>query len=262
MAGVISESYLSRPFTLGKEPGRELIYDVVGTDDEIEVETLLKGTAPLVYRGLNLESLEAEPEGGGVWKGKAKYLRVEDNNEYTFRTTGGTQKVTQSLETAIYPGPYYANAPDFEGAIGVDGDRVEGVDIVIPAYEFSETHYIPDAVVTQAYKLVLFRMTGRMNNALFKGFASGEALFLGATGTKRGDEQWGITFDFVCSPNASSLTVGGIGGITKRGHDYLWVRYEDTEDSFAFVLTKRPTAVYVERVYEFGDFSTLLIGTT
>jgi hypothetical protein len=40
----------------------------------------------------------------------------------------------------------------------------------------------------------------------------------------------------------------------------MWIRYEDDEDTTAKKLIKKPTAVYVEQVYHYGDFSLLGIG--
>lgn len=261
MAGTISENYLSRPFTLGKQAGRELVYDVWDTENEEDVRTLLVATAPAVYLGRELDSIDAEPLGGGVWKGHARYVRFEDDSEFTFDTSGGTTKVTQSLATVNRYAPGGETAPDFQGAIGVSEDRVEGVDITTPTYSFTETHKFPDASVNLAYKLVIFNLTGKTNNAPFKGFATGEVLFMGASGSKRGDEKWGITYRFASSPNLTGQTVGTITGIAKAGWDYLWVRYADFADTFAFALVKRPISANVERVYESGDFSTLNIGT-
>jgi len=65
------------------------------------------------------------------------------------------------------------------------------VDITVPVYSFSETHYNSLAFVTESYKQTLFGLTGKVNNAAFKGFAAGEVLFLGASGSKRGDEDHG-----------------------------------------------------------------------
>lgn len=276
MSAQISESYLSRVFSVGLSNGRELIYDVVGTDDENEVETLLFATAPGTYQGLSRDTVQAEPLGNGIWKGHVTYIRIDGTNEYTFHTSGGTSKRTQALDTAAYGvcfGPYedygdYGDyldddiPPDFGGAIGVDGETVEGVDVTTPIYEFSETHLIPETLVTQAYKLILFRATGTINNATFKGFASGECLFLGAEGTNRGDGNWSITYTFACSPNVTGLTLGPVCNISKLGWDYAWVLFDEFEDDVAYFLTKRPRAVYVERVYEFSDFSQLGIGTT
>ena len=62
-------------------------------------------------------------------------------------------------------------------------------------------------------------------------------------------------------PKASGLTVGSITGISKKGWEYLWVLYEEAEDATAKALVKVPVAVYIERVYEEGDFAGLVIGT-
>ena len=62
---------------------------------------------------------------------------------------------------------------------------------------------------------------------------------------------------FAASPNVQNLTIGGINGIDKKGWEYLWVRYADDEDVNAKVLVKKPIGVYVEQVYENGDFSGL-----
>jgi hypothetical protein len=115
--------------------------------------------------------------------------------------------------------------------------------------------------VTSFYKAALFALTGSVNNAAFRGFAAGEVLFLGASGSQRGQDDWEITFRFAASPNVTGLTVGSITNIDKRGWDYLWVRYADMEDTTAKALVKRPVAVYVEQVYPFADLSGLGIGT-
>jgi hypothetical protein len=63
----------------------------------------------------------------------------------------------------------------------------------------------------------------------------------------------------VASKNVTGKKIGDISGIAKRGHEYLWVRYEDAVESN--VLMKKPKAVYVNRVYKDSDFSALGIGT-
>lgn len=271
----ISESYVSRPFTIGQSAGRELIYDVVGTDDESAVEALLLATAPGTYSGLAVESVSAEPAGNGVWKGYVRYARREDDDEYTFDIGGGTQRMLQSLATvARYAAPYTV-APDFQGAINVSEDRVEGVDVPVSSYDFMETHRFtfPNLAAERAYQFLLSRMCPAVNNATFRGFAAGECLFRGVSGSKRGDDAWSLTFRFSCSPNVFNATIGAdtvgyggygegvISGIDKLGWDYLWVRYADFEDDDATALVKRPVAAYVERLFQFADFSLLDIGT-
>jgi len=50
----------------------------------------------------------------------------------------------------------------------------------------------------------------------------GECLFLGAPALKRGAEDREITYRFASSSNRTSLTVGPIVGIAKKGWEYMW----------------------------------------
>ena len=59
----------------------------------------------------------------------------------------------------------------------------------------------------------------------------------------------------------TGLTVGDITGIDKKGWEYMWVRYADAEDTTAKAIVKKPVAVYVEKVYDAGNFADLGIGT-
>ncbi|GJQ27705.1 MAG: hypothetical protein HBSAPP02_27370 [Phycisphaerae bacterium] len=206
------------------------------------------------------DSLSIEPVGDQLWEGVARYSNSApqtDESVFAFDTGGGTQHITQSLQTVgAYGSPGQA-APNFKGAIGVTADSVEGVDITVPVYQFSETHYLDDAYVTPAYKGTLFALTGKVNGGGFKGLDRGECLFLGASGSKRGSGDWEINYRFAASPNVTGLNVGDISGINKKGWEYLWVRYMDTEDTFAKALVKKPVAVYIEQVYPYGNFGGL-----
>jgi len=84
---------------------------------------------------------------------------------------------------------------------------------------------------------------------------------LGASGSQRGDGAWEITFRFAASPNVTGLTIGSITGIAKKGWEYLWVQYQDAEDTGAKCIVKRPAFVHVERVYDAGNYAGLGIGT-
>lgn len=77
----------------------------------------------------------------------------------------------------------------------------------------------------------------------------------------QGAEVWEITYRFAGSPNRSGLTVGPIIGISKKGWEYMWVRYADSEDTVAKAIVKKPVAVYIERVHDEGNFAALGIGT-
>lgn len=261
MATII-ERYDSRSGTVSPEnPSAELIYVVSDTEDENEVIALVQATIPAFYRGLPFNSYTYTPKGGGVWEVTVQYTKREPRKTgesvFSFDTGGGTTHITQSLNTVASYGEDPDKIPDFHGAINVNNDRVEGTDIVIPQYHFRETHYLPTSFVTAAYKATLFRLTGTVNLYPFREFAPGELLFLGASGSKRGTEDWEITYSFAASPNATNLQVGNITGISKRGWEYMWVLYKDAEDEDAHTLVKKPVAVYIEQVYRYEDFSQL-----
>jgi hypothetical protein len=268
MAITIQEKFESRQVTMGINPSVELRFHVYGTNNDVDARVALESASPSVYdlygTGLVLvprESVSVEPVGPDLWEGVVRYNVVPQENEpvFSFDTGGGTQHITQSLQTVA---SYAASGtpPNFKGAIAVTDNNVEGVDITVPVYNFSETHFLPGSVVTPSYKATLFNLTGKVNNVSWKGFAQGEVLFLGASGTKRGLQAWEINYRFAASPNKTGIIIGDITGVDKKGWEYLWIRYAETEDATAKALVRRPVAAYVEQVYEYGDFSLLGIG--
>lgn len=264
---IVTEKFESRRSTKGDNPSAELVYTVRGTNDDLAARSAAEAESPDTYDGLPRQTVSVEPVGFELWEATARYAQAQGGgfpqsgeSVFSFDTGGGTQHITQSKQTISSHAAPGATAPDFKGAIGVTADGVEGVDITVPVYQFSETHYLPDSAVTQGYKATLFGLTGKVNNSAWKGFNAGEVLFLGATGSRRGttsDSDWEITFRFAASPNATGIAVGPIGGISKRGWEYLWVRYADAEDAGSQAIVKRPVAAYVERVYDEGAFSAL-----
>ena len=265
----VTEKFDSRPAADGDNPSAELKYVVEGTSDEQQALAAIESDTPATYAGLLRQTWSVEPVGDGssYWEGVVRYGQMNagpkevGESVFSFDTGGGTTHITQAKE---HVQDYFFEgdaAPDFQGAIGVTRDSVEGCDIVVPVYNWSETHYLASATVTGPYKAALFALTGKTNDAAFKGFAAGEVLFLGASGSQRGDESWEITFRFAASPNVTGLVIGELTGVDKKGWEYLWVRYEDAEDSDAKCIVKRPTSVHVERVYDAGDYADLGIGT-
>lgn len=259
MPAYIAERFDSRPSTLGDAPTLDLIYIVKDSNNDEEVRTLVDTEAPDLYFDLDKDSIQTEPQGGGVWFATVRYTIKGNPADFEFDTSGGSQRLATSLATlqrVALPG---FSAPNYQGAINVTEDRVEGVDITVPVYTFSETHYYDLLLVTPVLKYTFFQLTGRVNDDSFKGFAKGEVLFLGASGSKKGLERWAITFKFAASPNVINQPLGS-GGllVTKEGWEHLWVRFADDVD--ANVLIKIPVAFYVERVYPYGDLSLLGLG--
>lgn len=259
-------------------------YKVFGTTDDVVVHADANAviTGQLMfwqYPGANVqlmaESYSVEYLGDDAWHVTINYSKDgADADEpdplrrsRSFDTSGGTQHITQALTESRFGD----NAPNQQLAIGVDGDNVNGVDVVIPALSWTETYDVPSQFVTSAYIKSIAALTGTVNNAAFRTFAAGEVLFIGASGSQdwdnqKGDGPWSLSYKFTASPNAGAgqtlpaITIGAINGIEKRGHEYLWVRYESAVEGSS--LLKRPRFVYVNRVYRETNFAGLGIGTT
>jgi len=146
------------------------------------------------------------------------------------------------------------------GAINANGKKVDGVDIVVPIYTFSETYELSPFVVTPSYKVTLFNLTGRINERKFRGFVTGEVLFMGVSGSLDQNGVYQMEFKFAASPGMQNFLVGEIRIPLKQGWDYLWVAYEEQDDLASGKFAARAEEVYVERVYEYGNFGDLGIG--
>jgi hypothetical protein len=234
---------------------------------------------------LRAESYTVSYLGDDAWQVTISYEKngAEDEEQRdplkrsrAFDTSGGTQHVTQATggtittvggttTTSVVERKYpTATAPSMSGAIGVDGQSVNGVDIVVPALSWTETYDVPHQYVTAAYIKGVAGLTGTVNNGAFRTFAAGEVLFMGCSGAQEWDDQrgngpWSLSYKFVASPNVTAQTIGDISGIEKQGHEYLWVRYEDAVSTNE--LVKKPKYVYVNKVYRDGNFSGLGIGS-
>ena len=236
------------------------VYDLVnslrGADVPDPYDT---GTEQLSLRNIDITE-RINPDS---WRVTVHYLgKPQTLYQYDFATT--TQHITQSLETiASYSAGWIPDAPDYKGAIGVDGDgNISGVDKVQPSTTWTETHYYSDAEYSDELIAVLALSAGKTNDSDFEGCSEGEVLFGGATAVQRESDLWEVTYKFLFSPSLSGLIVGDVGkldgGISKKGWQYLWIFYDGIVDvSGSHRLVLQPSAAYVERIYESCDFSTL-----
>jgi hypothetical protein len=251
-------------------------YKVFGTADDTVLHSEVNAQVSAYgrfwqYPGVPSMQLMAESYsvsflGDNAWQVTINYAKdgAEDGETplkraRSFDTTGGTQHITQAYGETKFG----TNAPDQQKAIGVDSNGVNGVDIVVPQLQWQESYDVPNAFVTDAYIRGVSGVTGTTNNAAFRGFEAGEVLFVGCSGSQEWDDDkgrgpWSLSFRFVASKNVTGETIGDISGVNKKGHEYVWVRYEESESSN--VLIKKPKAVYVNKVYRESSFSALGIG--
>lgn len=254
----------SRRKTEGKEPREIRNYfieapaDLIGNANlEGYFRTVVHELAPAEVDGLVVDFYEIVPLGAGRAEIIITYGLIELTAESEFDTTGGQARIRQSFGTRKY-----GTGPNFQGLINCHDGKVDGTDITIPVYSFSESRSFLS--VPYAYRNTLFRLTGKVNNANFKGFAPYEVLFLGSRGRKVGRERWKIQFLFAASPNVVNLVMAsGITVSRKDGWEYLWTWTEPTIDTTAGDrLVVKPQCHFVEKVYLEDDFAAIGIGVT
>jgi hypothetical protein len=203
---------------------------------------------------------------GGAWRITVRWELI--NWSLQFEITGNNQHITQSKETiAAYNGTNKSAATtDYKGGINCDKSGPHGCEIYVPSGQWSETYEIPVGDLDVSYELAVKALKKTpVNNASFRGRDKGEVLFMGMNGALSSVDPryYTMTFRFGEEHNVTDLSVSGIDGtITKEGWQYLWYAYDEQLASSGKQATYQPTAAYVERVYDYGDFSVLNIGTT
>ena len=237
-------------------------YRITGTSDDAEARSKLMATAPATYEGLPVGQIQTRPVDYKVFEATVSYSNREFerlHSTFSFNTLGGTTHINHSLETVeSYELIAGRKALDFQGGINVDGDQVKGVDVTIPSLVFTETHKYSPAIVAAGFVRNIMEVTGTVNSSVFRGFAPGEVLFKGATGSYN-DSLIAVTFHFECSANRT-IDVAGVN-VDKPGHDYMWLDYENYEDTQTSEVASRPRAAYVERIYPRADFNLLGLPT-
>jgi hypothetical protein len=252
----------------------ELHFKVEGTEDDAAARWAVLVEAPVIWDGRVRQLPTLEPDGPDTWDAVVRYVPNEKSPEIgdctlSWKTGGGQQHITQALSTVGKYAPAGKTAPENYGAIGARPDgTVEGVDILVPDFSWSERYTVNPGMLSWAYAITCAYLTRCVNLASFRGFAAGEVQFRGSsadvrlTGTADQPElRAEIQYDFAAQPNISSLTIGSITGIYAKGWEYVDVRYEQVEDAAGKKLTPQPYAVYVHRVYPEAAFGPLAIGS-
>ena len=243
------------------DPTSEKIYSVVGTSSDTLVTNKIKETSPVSYRGLRRSSIEAKPVDHEVWEVVVTYTLNEQMRYVTdvsWTTTGATQKIFRSKATeSVFDFGYnpWQSAPDFQGAINVTQDAVEGVDVTIPVLSFTETHKYDPSDVTDDLIAGFMQKTGTVNALKFRGFNPGEVLFLGVSGQTDPDVV-GLSFEFSVSRNFT--WIHNEVAHTIQGWNYLWYFFMPQVDLSTGIGFQVPMAGYEERVYDYVNFGTFV----
>jgi hypothetical protein len=252
-----TESRNSRSSTL--EPSTyTLRYTAAGSGDHAYIRSYALAATPAVVWSItgNLFRQNVTIEWVGYQIARVEVTYGEQKQEtgsyrLSFDTSGATINLKYSKETvSAYPGG--VDKDKFQNLIGVNGDNVEGADVVIPALKITVHFRHPLGVIGLPTIKNLARATGKINSGTFLTFAAREVLFLGATGQEGSETETEVAYQYAMSENADGLTIGDIVGIAKAGWDLVWIRYKD--EVVGDTQVKQPKEVFVERVYDATDF--------
>jgi len=111
---------------------------------------------------------------------------------YSFSIGGGSFHRNYAISQLEYP-VAAPGAPEANKAINFDGDEVHGVTVPAqPSMEFTIEAKKASSAVTNAYLTTVSDLVFTTNNATFEGWAAGEVLFMGLTGSRTGDDEFYI----------------------------------------------------------------------
>lgn len=239
-------------------------YVVLDVAEAATARGLVNALAPAIWNSLIKQDVKLTELGGGQWEGEVPYGTPERGEQgdiaWSFNIATQSVKITQALE---HIHTYPDGGDPHKGAIGVrddgNGRTLEGCQVSVPYLTWDEEHWYPAAIVaTHSFITTLENLAASCNEKAWRIWQKGELLILGMNtmGSKNCGSDVGIKFRFASSRTKMNQTFGDITGVTKRGHEYLWLEYEEAEvDGIA---VQKPVRAHIERVYEYEDWDNLL----
>lgn len=240
-----------------KRDDYELLYVANGTDDPKFVRAFARNYAPRIVAlpegNVYQQDVEVTPRSRLIHHVRVIYgPKDEMPGAITWgsSSTGGTVHITAGISSvARFP----AGAEDYKGLINVDGDEVLGADVQIPVSQRWVEFTHPLGVVTWAHCDHLDNLVACVNSKPFMKKKPGEVLYLGYSAEDGSNKEATVRHDFGISQNRNGFQIGDIAGISKDGHDLLWMSYKVPAGGAQPGRAVR--AVYVERVYERVDLA-------
>lgn len=180
---------------------------------------------------------------------------------FSFSAGGGTKHITTAPLVKSQGSKETDHIPDPKELVGWNGDsgrqgfHVAGVDV--PTAQIKETweKEIKMGSLTTTWRRKIASMIGTCNNSTFKGWESGEVLFVDCSfsGSQDSSEKIKVRFDFAIRPNETNAVVGGVNLGKVEGWQYTWVIPLPHAEGYAPVIA----GAYVSQVVSYSDFSQL-----
>lgn len=259
MPGTLLADQITGPRISRKNRTAEFDYVVLDAEDAEDAEDLVLASAPATYRTWPIDDVVTGPMGPDHYKVTVKYgitgggLRPQTGDiQESWTTGGGTAKIKTSLETIESS----TDAPNQNRAINVVDGKIEGIEVIEPAWAETITRYIATADITAA-KAKAFAATGTVNDDNWRGFAKGEAMLIEVVGHKRSEGDWEVSYRFGCRANRTNYEIadGAFVIDSLEGWHLPWVLYRETVEDGQTRM--RAEHYYVERLYDYSDFDDL-----
>lgn len=287
MSILVYEKPTSRESTLSLQGDSSITYEWFALDSSkiaTETQIIAAVMTQFTYRyngfqRLIFKDIRAAAHGGPYWDGTVTYAippattvdsKPGDNNpddpdldnSYSWEIGGGTSHLTQSIATVSQAGVVGIVIPPTKQIIGIDKNKITGVDVVTPKFEI--TRNIAFTGLRRGYTRTLNRMVGTVNDRTYMGYEKGELLLLGVSGHQKADNAitqplgtWQLAFKFGVQFNQKAITVGAIPAFNKRGWEYVWFGYQEQFDAASGLTIPVPVYASVEQVYRYTDFRQL-----
>jgi len=266
----------------GDKPEFDREYIVLEADTESDAYSAVAAIAPTEMFGLTRKAerqpLKIKYVGGSMWNVTATYVVSEVNisqdasEERTTFTldfdTGGETFTRRGVPVAKQRRFSWSEgsdpAPNIKGALGWDGKKASGINMVIPGLKMTLSANYPARLVGANQIKAWSRNTGKVNSDSFLGFAPGELLNLGAKGkvtldaaTLRALGSVPVSFVFQANENIpNGYSEGEIFIESKKGWEHVDVvigPFEDTTTTPPTVVQK-PLYAYVSDPYSTTSF--------
>ena len=254
----------------------QIIYVVVAAQNEDEALQQVLETAEKKINNIPLQSIEIDRKdnentfhvsanyemssSGGSGDRNNGYTE-EDDQTVSFDCSGGTKHVTRAYQQKrVYGG----NFDDANCGIGWNGktgsdSNFAGVDIPTADMRLTYTKVLSRSkAFSTDYQRNVASVVGNINNAPFKGWQTGEVMFLGCSYStpEKSRDKITVTFNFRIQQNEKNASISGIPIGKKYGFDYIWVRSGTVVNSSSLPENKIES-IYLSRVCEFADFRKL-----
>jgi hypothetical protein len=278
MAVIVKEKQPGPRWTIGSNGTFSIPYwvkYVPGTDGPVEITAAVQAVVASIIGDYSLKAIDFDPIAPDQIEATARYElasgTVTDPEdppdpgvtppEFSLEITTNPVKITNSLQVMGFGVDGGATIPNHGTLLGVQPDgTLEGIEVPQMQSNFSELWYWPTNLLTNAYRMTLEGLAGKVNfGGTFRSRPAGSVMFAGATLTTVANGVTPVRYHFTYSPPLVSFSVGGLTGINKAGWDYIeWFHQDEiTSDK----LQRKLIGYRIHRVLHSGSFAALGIGS-